>query len=47
MLKKVVWFTGMSGVGKTTISDRLLEVLKKKNYKATKIDGDRFRKKKS
>jgi len=47
MLKKVVWFTGMSGVGKTTISDRLLEVLKKKNYKATQIDGDRFRKKKS
>ncbi len=46
MLKKVVWFTGLSGVGKSTISNELFKKLRKRKYKVLKIDGDVFRKKK-
>jgi adenylylsulfate kinase-like enzyme len=41
---KVVWFTGLSGVGKSTLSNYLFDQLKK-NYRVMKIDGDTFRKK--
>ncbi len=47
MLKKVVWFTGLSGVGKSTISSALFKKLKERKYKVLKIDGDVFRKKKN
>ena len=46
MLKKVVWFTGLSGVGKSTISNEIFKKLKRKKYKVFKIDGDNFRRKK-
>ena len=42
---KIVWFTGLSGAGKTTISNNVYKLLKKKKYKVFRIDGDRFRKK--
>ena len=42
---KIIWFTGLSGVGKTTISNNLFRLLKKKKYKVLKLDGDQFRKK--
>ena len=39
-----LWFTGLHGSGKSTIADRLLEILKKKNIKAELLDGDELRK---
>ena len=42
---KIVWFTGLSGVGKSTLSNCLYSNLIKKNYKIKQIDGDLFRKK--
>ena len=42
---RVVWLTGLSGSGKTTIAKKLLEKLKAKNFKIKRIDGDTFRKK--
>jgi adenylylsulfate kinase-like enzyme len=42
---KIIWFTGLSGVGKTTLSNYLIIELKKKKFKIKKIDGDTFRKK--
>ena len=44
-LRKIIWFTGLSGVGKTTLSNSLSEELKRKKFKIMKIDGDLFRKK--
>ena len=43
--KKIIWFTGLSGVGKTTLSDMLIKKLSKSKYKILKIDGDIFRRK--
>ena len=50
MKKKIIWFTGLSGAGKTTLAKALILELKKK-YNIKKkyiisIDGDKFRKKK-
>ena len=39
----VVWFTGLSGAGKRTISERVYEHLKKEGGKVEHLDGDRVR----
>ena len=44
MSAKILWFTGLSGVGKSTIVNKLNKKLKQK-YKVLIIDGDKFRKK--
>ncbi len=46
MDSKIIWFTGLSGAGKTTLSLNLYKKLKKLKFKVKKIDGDIFRKKK-
>ena len=40
----VVWFTGLSGSGKTTVADRVAELLGKKLVPVKRIDGDVARK---
>ena len=35
-----VWFTGLSGAGKTTIAERLYQVLRERELKAEILDGD-------
>ena len=45
MESKIIWLTGLSGSGKTTISNHITKKLRKKNFKVKKIDGDIFRKK--
>ena len=39
----VVWFTGLSGAGKSTISEKVYEHLKKQGVKVEHLDGDRVR----
>jgi adenylylsulfate kinase len=39
-----IWFTGLPSSGKTTIADRVAEVLKNKDYKVEQLDGDVVRK---
>lgn len=39
----VLWFTGLSGSGKSTISERVYEVLKNRGYKVEHLDGDAVR----
>jgi adenylylsulfate kinase len=39
----VVWFTGLSGSGKSTIANLVEEQLFKKNIKAFSLDGDNIR----
>jgi adenylylsulfate kinase len=39
----VVWFTGLSGAGKTTLSQRLAERLRGKGLKVEHLDGDSLR----
>ena len=41
---KVIWFYGLSGAGKTTMSDLLAKALKEKGYKVERLDGDIVRK---
>lgn len=36
----VVWFTGLSGSGKSTVADRVAEKLRKKLHSVSRIDGD-------
>lgn len=36
----VLWFTGLSGAGKSTISERLLNTFEERGYKAELLDGD-------
>lgn len=38
-----VWFTGLSGAGKTTISKGVFAELKKRGYKVERLDGDIIR----
>ena len=40
----IIWFTGVSGAGKTTLGKKFFEVLKKKYNSSIFIDGDEFRK---
>lgn len=40
---KVLWFTGLSGSGKTTIAKRIEEYLLSKNKKVLTLDGDAVR----
>ncbi len=42
-MAKIIWLTGLSGAGKTTLSKNLKKEIKKK--KCLLIDGDEFRKK--
>lgn len=39
----VLWFTGLSGSGKSTISEKVFEVLKDHGYKIEHLDGDAVR----
>ena len=39
----VLWFTGLSGSGKSTIADRAYTDLKDRNIKAERLDGDEIR----
>lgn len=39
----VIWFTGLSGAGKSTIAAGVYEKLKEKGYKVEHLDGDRVR----
>ena len=43
----VIWLTGLSGVGKSTLAYKLKNSLSKKNYKIKILDGDDFRKSKN
>ena len=43
-MAKIIWLTGLSGVGKTTLCIKINQILKKKK-KCLLVDGDRFRKK--
>lgn len=40
---KVIWFTGLSGSGKTTIAEKLADHLRKKGRKVKILDGDTIR----
>ena len=44
MTGKVIWFTGMSGSGKTTIAEGLYERLIERSQKVRLLDGDVIRK---
>ena len=35
-----VWFTGLSGSGKTTVATRVLELLQERHIYAERLDGD-------
>jgi len=39
-----VWFTGLPCCGKTTIADKVAEILENKGYKIQRLDGDIVRK---
>src|SRR3989338_2108971 len=39
-IRHVLWFTGLSGSGKSTIADSLSNILKAKGYKIKILDGD-------
>ena len=43
-MAKIIWLTGLSGAGKTTLCKRIKKILKY-NQKCLIIDGDTFRKK--
>jgi len=43
MIRKVLWLTGLSGSGKTTIATSISKKLIKKNYKVKILDGDKIR----
>ena len=40
----VIWFTGISGVGKTLIAKNIYKILSKRKKNLVHVDGDVFRK---
>ena len=46
MRAKILWFTGLSGAGKTTLSNIIKKNLLKRKKTVKLLDGDIFRKKK-
>lgn len=40
---RVIWFTGLSGAGKTTLAEKLAAYLKEKGEKCELLDGDTVR----
>jgi len=40
---KILWFTGMSGAGKTTIATGVEALLRKRGWKVLVLDGDKIR----
>jgi adenylylsulfate kinase-like enzyme len=44
-MTKILWFTGLSGTGKSTLAKILRNKLTQLNFKVKIIDGDNFRKK--
>jgi len=44
-MSKVIWFTGMSGVGKTTILKHGMDYVNTKGFTSNSIDGDDIRNK--
>ncbi|MFQ3612606.1 MAG: adenylyl-sulfate kinase [Cyanobacteriota bacterium] len=40
MIGATLWFTGLSGAGKTTISGEVARILKDKDYRVEVLDGD-------
>ena len=36
----VLWFTGLSGSGKSTVSERVYPILKERGYRVEHLDGD-------
>ena len=44
-MTKILWFTGLSGTGKSTLAKILSSKLSQLNFKVKIIDGDDFRKK--
>lgn len=39
----VLWFTGLSGSGKSTISEKIYSILKERGYRVEHLDGDAIR----
>ncbi|NPA76059.1 MAG: adenylyl-sulfate kinase [Euryarchaeota archaeon] len=39
-----IWFTGLPCSGKTTVADKVYEILKKEGYRVERLDGDIIRK---
>ena len=42
-MKKVIWFTGLSASGKTTLANGLIDFFREKNLSSILIDGDDVR----
>jgi adenylylsulfate kinase len=42
-LSKVIWFTGLSGSGKSTVSDRVQQILHESGVHTYILDGDKIR----
>jgi len=40
---KLIWITGLSGAGKTTIARKVYEILKQQNHNIIHLDGDDIR----
>lgn len=40
---KLIWITGLSGAGKTTIAKKVYEILKQQNHNIIHLDGDDIR----
>ena len=43
IFSKVFWFTGLSGVGKTTVANSVKEIFEQKGYRVLVLDGDNVR----